>query len=176
VSRTAGKSPANGAAATAEQAEKAARRIQAKAEGARTGDVITWKGEKFRLAGGELPGAAQLIMAHMANQDVTVRDPDAEDGMWQILEMCLAPPSGPQPGQPDFDVEAYDPGDFKRFMRHAAKTRATIEEIVEALQAAVEVVAARPTMPRGGSSDGPAPTTANSTANSSAAPATASNG
>ena len=174
MARVAGKSPANGAAATRAEAEKAARRVQARASGANAAESVEWKGETFRLAAGDLPGAAQLIMTHMAAQDPTVRDPDAEDGMYQILEMGLAGPSGPAPGTPGFDVETYDPGDFKRFMRHAAKTRASLEEIVEALQAVVEAFAARPTGRQPASSAGPAAITASSTGTSSAEPGEAS--
>ena len=176
MSRVAGKSPANGAAQTAAEAEKAARKIQARASGAKGGDTITWKGEQFRLEAGELPGMAQMILTHFAAADPSVRDPDAEDGMWELLEMLLAQPSGAAPGDPEFDVEKYDLGEFKRFRRHAAKTRASLEEIVEAMQAAVEVFAARPTGRRPGSSAGPAATTANSTGTSSAEPEPASSG
>ena len=166
MARVAGRSPANGTAA----AEKAARRVQARASGAAAGDAVTWKGETFRLEPGEIPGAAQMIMTHFAAADPTVRDPDAEDGMWQLIEMLLAQPSGPAPGEPGFDVEKYDPGEFKRFMRHAGKTRASLEEIVEAMQAMVETITARPTARPPGSSAGPPATTASSTGTSSAAP------
>jgi len=169
VSRVTGKSPANGAAASA-AAEKAARRAQAKSSGAKSGDSFTWKGETFRLEPGEIPGAAMMIMTHMGAMDPSVRDPDAEDGMYQILEMLLAQPSGTPPGSDGFDPDAWDPGDFKRFLRHAGRTRAPLEEIVEALQAAVEIIAARPTARRPGSSPGRPAITASSTGNSSAVP------
>jgi len=144
--------------------------VQARASGAATGDAVTWKGETFRLEPGEIPGAALMIMTHMGAMDPSVRDPDAEDGMYQILEMCLAQPSGAPPGSPEFDVEKWDPGEFKRFMRHAGKTRASLEEIVEAMQAMVETITARPTARPPGSSAGPPAITASSTGISSAAP------
>jgi hypothetical protein len=176
MTRVAGKSPANGAAQTAEQAEKAARRAQARTSGAKSGDTITWKGETFRLEPGEMPGMAQMILTHFAAADPGTRDPEAEDGMWQLLEMLLAQPSGAPPGDPEFDVEKWDPGEFRRFRLHAGRTRASLEEIIEAMQAAVEVFAARPTGRRPGSSAGRPATTENSTETSSAEPAGDSSG
>jgi hypothetical protein len=173
MARVAGKSPANG---TAAEAEKAARKVQARASGAKTGDAIAWKGETFRLEPGEMPGAAQMIMTHFAAADPGIRDPEAEDGMWQLIEMLLAQPSGVPPGEPGFDADAWDPGEFRRFMRHAGKTRATLEEIIEAMQLMVEAVTARPTARPPGSSAGPPAITASSTATSSAAPAAGSSG
>jgi hypothetical protein len=175
MSRVAGKSPANGAADSAARAQKAAR--------AAAGDVVEFRGEKFRLEPGELPGAAQMILTHFAAMDPGVRDPDAEDGMYQVLEMLLARPSGVQPGEEGFDPAAwaagdapYDPGEFRRFMRHAGKTRAPLEEIVAVMQRAVEIVAARPTGRPPGSSDGRPAITASSTVTSSAGPAEDSSG
>ena len=167
MTRVDGKSPARGKATL----EKKARETQARAEGAKTGDTITWKGETFRLAPGEMPGAAQLLLAHMANQDMTTADPGAEDGIWMILEMCLARPSGPPPENPA-ELDGYDPGDFKKFMRHAAKTLASLDEIVDALKDVVEIMSARRFTPPPSSSNGRPQTTANLTAISSAAPAT----
>jgi hypothetical protein len=168
MTRVAGKSPANGAADSAEAAEKAARKVQAKTSGAKSGDTITWKGETFRVRETEMPGVAQLIIGQMAAGEI---DEDAVDGMRKILKMGLRGPSGPQPRDPGFDAGNWDRGDYRKFMDHAAVTEASLEEIVEAMQAIVEAIAARPTGRRPGSSAGRPATTANSTETSSAAPA-----
>lgn len=173
MTRVAGQSPGNGAAKTRAAAEKAARRAQARSEGAAGGDTVTFRGEEFRLEPGPLPGAVQLILSHMSAQDPRVRDPDAEDGIWQILEMCLAQPSGVPPGQDGFDPEAWDPGEFKRFLRYYGRTRAPIEELVgenSPLQQIIEILAARPTGPPSGSSPGRPAITEKPTGTSSAIP------
>lgn len=159
MTRVAGKSPANGA----KEKEKAARQIQAAAEGANAGDTITWKGETFRLEEGDLPGAARVLMAQMAAAYMTSVDPQSEDAARQIMEMCLKQPSGIPPGGDGFDPAKYDPGDYPKFMRHFAKTRATVAEMMDAVQAAVEALAVRPTMPPPSSSNGRPAITASST-------------
>ncbi len=158
--------------------ERAARRAQAKAEGAKTGDTITWMGETFALEPGPMPGMASMILTHFAAADPSVRDPQAEDGMWEILEMLLAQPTGIPPGEKGFDPEKWRPGEFVRFRRHARRpdVRASLEQIVEAMQQAVEIVAARPTGRPPASSNGRPPTTANSTGDSSAPAGPASSG
>ena len=163
MARVAGKSPANAA-------EAAARRAQARAEGAKSGDHVTFRGERFRLEPGPMPGAAVLIMSHFGAMDPGVRDPQAEDGIWQILEMLLAQPSGIPPGEEGYAPDGWDPGEFRRFMRFYAKTRAGIEEIAGEggiLQQAVEIVSARPTGRPPVSSNGRPATTASSTDSSS---------
>lgn len=131
---------------------------------------VTFLGKEFRIA--DRIGLMPLLKFASA-QDMNTEDPRALAAMYALLRDCIY--EG-HPGCGDCDAcdndqetqcPVYDKGDWRAFEDHAMVTKADAEDMLDVVSKVVELIAARPTPPRSGSSDGGRTTSRSSTGNSS---------
>jgi hypothetical protein len=154
----------------------AERRAQAQFEGSVYADSVEFYGEKYLLAQkiGYLP---LLKFAHTAAQGADADDMEGMAAMYDMLQGCF------ERGQPcgkcvmcagDDELEP-DPGkcisragdEWPRFERHAIREAADAEDLLNVITDVMEIVSARPTRARSGSSQPAQRTSARSKDNSS---------
>lgn len=144
--------------------------------------VITLAGESFRVA--EKVGLMPLLkFSHAA--DLSTNDARAYSAMYEILRDVILEaeePCGQCPGcklldKPTArDCTVADEGDWDKFQDHAVACKADADELMDVVEQAIKLIAARPTESPSSSSTGRRTTSRKSTVSKSAARARASNG
>lgn len=130
--------------------------VQARVEGAATGDTVEFFGERFRIA--EDTGIMPLLMfAASAENGLDSRDMSGLAAMWAMVKDCIA-----------------DEVEWRRFVRHAVVHKAKADDLMTVVNRTVEIITARPTTPPGDSSAGRDTTSGTSKAPSSPLPQPAS--
>lgn len=115
--------------------------MTAPAEDARVPLTIGWKDETFELS--DTPNAAPIYQFAMLAQDgVDSTELEGIAATGRMIEAYLAP------------------HEVARFWAHAAKTRATDDELLAVMGLAVMALTGRPTVRSSDSSDGPSPISA----------------
>jgi len=108
-----------------------------------------------------------------AKNGLNFEDMEGMASVFEMLRDCfvVTPACGecdvcidPERGEP---CPTEDLGDWPRFDRDAVRKKASIEDVMDVIKQAVEVMAARPTSQLSDSSGGPSTTSANSTDSSS---------
>ena len=147
--------------------------------------VITLAGESFRVA--EKVGLMPLLkFSHAAASNLTTADEGAYAAMYEILRDVILeaePPCGTCDGcraagrtVTSRDCTEADQGDWGRFQDHAVACKADADELMDVVEQAIKLIAARPTESPSSSSTGRQGTSRRSTGSKSAARARASNG
>lgn len=133
----------------ADAAEREAREVQALSEGVvLDGDKVECMGKWFRVA--DKIGLMPLMkFAHVASKDVDSGDMDGLAAIYDMLKDCLAAE------------------EWNGFVQHMIDTKADAEDMMPVVRKTIEIINARPTQPRSGSSSGSHGTTPTSTDGSS---------
>lgn len=155
-------------------------RVQAAVEGVPDRSrMVELKGAWFRIA--DKVGLMPLIrFAHAAGEDLSTADMEGLAALYDMLRDSIHEGTpctcgaGDEPGGEHLDGCTFDAGDWKKFERHATRTKAEADDLLPVIQQVIEKVSARPTQPPGGSSSGRPPTSGSLTASSFSAPAAAS--
>lgn len=116
---------------------------------------VEFAGEWFRIA--DKVGLMPLMrFAHAAAEELDTADMEALAAIYDMLRDCIHPGSPCDCGQPGDHVPGchYDPGDWRKFERHAVKVKADAEDMLPVVQQVISKVSARPTGGPSGSSDG----------------------
>ncbi len=134
------------------------------------GRTVELLGRRFRVA--EKIGIMPLLK-YASAADMDTDDPRALGAVYMMLRDCIyqgTPGCGTcqdcKNGS-EARCKAYDKGDWAAFEEHAISTKADAEELVPVISQAMEIITARPTRPRDGSSAGQRATRRNSTASTS---------
>ena len=107
-------------------------------------DVITFHGQEFHLA--DTMGLMPLMrFAKVARSGVDAQELEGLAAMYDLLEQCI------------------EPDEWDRFVDLATKHRDQGDDLMEVVKETIETMSARPTERSSDSSDGPAPTSQNST-------------
>lgn len=124
--------------------------LQARVEGAQTGDTVLFMGARFLIANdtGIMP---LLMFAASADAGVDSTDMAGLAAMYAMVKDCIA-----------------DDAEWRRFVRHSVLTKAKADDLMAVVNQTVEILAARPTVPPGESSPGRDATSDTSKANTSA--------
>lgn len=131
--------------------EDDAREMQAASEGVVLAETVECMGERYRI--GDVVGLMPLMrFAHSAKQGVDSDDLEGLVAIYDMLRDCI------------------HEGDWDRFERDMTRKKAEADDMMPVVTETIEILAARPTRRRSGSSAGPQPTTAMSTAVSSSPP------
>jgi hypothetical protein len=142
-----------------QRAEDDAVRVQAMTEGVElprdpdTGQVmrkVPFMGRDFRIAD-EVGLMPLMEFAYHANSGMSTSDMGALAAMYEMLRDCI------------------HEDEWAAFRAHATEKKAGAEQLMETVQAATELLTARPTMPVSGSSS-QSPTTRDSLTDSSSGP------
>ena len=121
--------------------------LQAAVEGVPVGDRVEFMGGQYRIA--DRIGLMPLMrFAHAARKGTNAEDLEGLAAIYDMLRDCL------------------DPEDWSRFERDATDKKAEAEQLLEVVSDTIEILAARPTSRPSDSSDGPLPTSPNSTGSS----------
>jgi hypothetical protein len=118
--------------------------LQAASEGVVVdADTIEFMGERFKM--GQRIGLMPLLkFAHVSNKGVQADDMAGLAAMYEMIKDCIAP------------------NEWERFERIAIEKQAESEDLLEVVSNTIEVLSARPTRQRSGSSTGSRPTSASS--------------
>ena len=148
--------------------------VQAAAEGvADDGSRIEFMGQRFRLAGniGLMP---LLAFANASKNGLDSDDMEGMAAMYALIrdtvDQTRVQKTGADGGpvtDPSGDPVWEGPSDWQRFERHAIDKKADGDDLMGFIQRAMEVISARPTKRREGSSATSPPTSAKSRASSS---------
>jgi hypothetical protein len=154
-------------------------RIQASSEDARQGDTITFYDRQYRISD-RVALLPLLEFANAADNDMDSGDMEGMAALYRLIRSCFyrgEPACGqcehctgqyPEPKR----CQYYKPGDWEKFKRHATDVCADEDDILDVVREVIEVVSARPTRPRSGSSPpGPGSTASSKELSSSPAPA-----
>jgi hypothetical protein len=131
-------------------AEQQAAQIQAMSEGAKSGDTVEVLGDRYFI--GDKVGLMPLMkFAHTAKRGVDADDMEGMAAMYELLQDCIAK------------------HDWDRFEQDMTAKKADGQDLFSVIGEVIEILSARPTRQRSGSSSGRSTTTASSTGPSSAA-------
>jgi hypothetical protein len=118
-------------------------KLQAETEGVTIGDEVEFCGEKFKI--GDRIGLMPLLkFAHVSSKGVTSDDMQGLAAMYAMIKDCIAP------------------GEWERFEEHAINSQADEEDLFNVVSKTIEIITARPTRRRSGSSPGSSPTSESS--------------
>lgn len=132
-------------------AEDTARQMQALSEGVPTGDTVECLGKRYRIRSkvGSLP---LMRYAHAAASGLDSSTMEGLAATWQMLKDCI------------------HPDDWPRFVDEQTEAQANDEDLFALITQVTQLLTARPTQPRSGSSPGPQPSTPSLTGSSSPQP------
>lgn len=144
--------------------------VQGTVTGSDDHNTITFMGRPFRIADriGLMP-----MLKFSAAASVEITDPAGLAAMYTLIRDCI------YEGQPgcgscehckagnEHECASYEKGDWAAFEDHAMLTKADAEDLFKVVNDVMELVAGRPTKPRGTSSAGRRGTRGRSTAGSS---------
>ena len=154
-----GQRPALDASPPADDREVA--EVQAVVEGApQLAETVEFLGERFRVA--ESVGLMPLLkFANAADKGIRAEDFEGMAAMYAMIRDCIHPghacTCGAQPdpasGYTSHDQACeFDAGDWARFERHAIDQRADADDLFALINSVMEMITARPTPRRSGSS------------------------
>jgi hypothetical protein len=161
---------------TVDEPEHTTQSVQAAVEGApETGDVISFLGEKFRIAEnvGAMPG---LAFADASKRGLDSGDMAGMAALYRMIrDVIYRPKLFDANGERVIDEitgkPAFDESEWRRFEEHAIDEQADGEDLMEFVGEAMAVISARPPKRRGNSS-APSPITSPRLKESSSSPAT----
>jgi hypothetical protein len=133
------------------EAERQARQVQAMSEGAKTGDTVTVFDVEY-LIGNKVGLMPLMKFAYQAKKGLNTDELEGMAAMYELLQDCI------------------HPVDWEQFERDMIAKHADGEDLFAVVGEVIEILSARPTRRRGGSSTGPSTTTGSSTASSFAGP------
>ena len=117
-------------------------------------------GATFRIA--ESIGLMPLLrFAHASSKGLDSTDMEGMAALYEMIRDCIDQ-TRPQHKGPDGKMVDAGPSEWERFQTHAVDTKAEADDLLAVVQKVIEVLGARPTRPRPGSSAGQRPISGNS--------------